>query len=156
MSKPFKMRSGNSPMFKLMGASPVKQSTDIILTNDEQISDYLGETKQDIKRQKKEDLARSHRQQEYATGSRSGKKTNINLNPLSIINPYGALSGQGGHFGITTSQVRKVTDPKQRRQWKKQLKKKHKEIRSNIKDQTKLDIQARKERENVVKNIINN
>jgi hypothetical protein len=155
MSKPFKMRSGNSPMFKLMGASPVKQSTDIILTDDEQISDYLGETKQDIRKRKKEDLARSHRQQEYATGSRSGKKTNINLNPLSIIDPYGPLSGKG-HFGITTSQVRKVTDPKQRRQWKKRLKKKHKEIRSNIKDQAKLDIQDRKKRENVVKNIINN
>ena len=40
------MRSGNSPMFKLMGASPIKQ---FVTLTDEQISDYLGKTKRDIR-----------------------------------------------------------------------------------------------------------
>ena len=79
------------------------------------------------------------------------KKTNINLNPLSIIDPYGPLSGQGGHFGITTSQVRKVTDPKKRRQFKRQLKKKHRNLRKDIKDKARADIKMRKYRDDLVK-----
>ena len=159
MSKPFKMRSGNSPIFKRIGgSSPVRavpdpagedfptEEKDYTLT-DEQVSDYLGETKQDIREQKRIDLARSRRQQKYATGSRSGKKVNINLNPLSIIT---GDTGRG-HFGITTSQVRKVTDPKKRRQFKRQLKKKHRSLRSDIKKEARHDIDRRKEREKLVK-----
>ena len=96
MSKPFKMRSGNSPIFKRIGgSSPMRAAPDpagvdyvpppaeieeiphgtarASLT-DEQIIEYLGDTKRDIKEKKRRALESSRRMQKSATGSRSGKK----------------------------------------------------------------------------------
>tara|TARA_R100001443_G_scaffold22481_2_gene34737 strand:- start:292 stop:747 length:456 start_codon:yes stop_codon:yes gene_type:complete len=145
MSKPFKMRSGNSPIFKLMGASPIKQ---FVTLTDEQISDYLGKTKRDIRKDKKKAIESADFQKKSILGSKSGKTTNINLNPLSIIDPYGPLSGKG-HFGITTSKVQQSLNKP--RKFKKRIKDQFKEKKRNIKLEAKQEIQDRKRREYEVK-----
>jgi hypothetical protein len=145
MSKPFKMRSGNSPIFKFMSASPIKQ---FVTLTDEQISDYLGKTKRDIRKDKKKAIESANFQKKSILGSKSGKTTNINLNPLSIIDPYGPLSGKG-HFGITTSKVQQSLNKP--RQFKKRIKDQFKEKKRNIKLEAKQKIQDRKRREYEVK-----
>jgi hypothetical protein len=145
MSKPFKMRSGNSPIFKFMSASPIKQ---FVTLTDEQISDYLGKTKRDIRKDKKKAIESADFQKKSILGSKSGKTTNINLNPLSIIDPYGPLSGKG-HFGITTSKVQQSLNKP--RQFKKRIKDQFKEKKRNIKLEAKQKIQDRKRREYEVK-----